>query len=255
MGAYLLLSPHLDDAVFSCGGWMAQRSAAGDDVLVVTICAGDPPAGPLTPFAQALHHVWGDPVSPVAARRTEDLIATGRLGALARQLDIPDAIYRKGPEGDPLYPDEASIFGGLHPAEQDMVQRLAQLLLQTCASGWQVLCPLAIGGHVDHLLSRQAAEQTGVDLWYYRDLPYDARSGSLPAALGMPPGSERILPLAPEEIEAWAQAAAEYHSQLSSFWVDAADLYRDLLAYHDSQGGIRLLMSGSVLSAQGVPSP
>jgi hypothetical protein len=243
MGGLLVLSPHLDDAVFSCGGWMAQRSSAGDEVRVLTICAGDPPVGPLSPFAEQLHRRWGTAVAPGSVRRTEDRIAAGRLGALAGHLDIPDAIYRTAQSGTHLYPDETSLFGALHAEDAQIVEHLGELLSQACDASTQVVCPLAFGGHVDHQLTRRAAERLGLGLWYYYDLPYASRGGELPAGFGMPPGEVVSLPLAQEEIEAWASAAAEYRSQIGSFWSDTDQLLRELIDVHDAWGGARLLLA------------
>ncbi len=243
MGGLVVLSPHLDDAVFSCGGWMAQRASAGDEVRVLTICAGDPPAGPLSSFAEQLHLRWGTAVAPASVRRTEDRIAAGRLGALARHLDIPDAIYRTAEDGTPLYPDETAIFGALHAQDSRIVEYLGDLLSQACDASTQVVCPLAVGGHVDHQLTRGAAERLGLGLWYYYDLPYASRGGGLPAGFSMPAGEVVSLPLAHEEIEAWASAAAEYRSQIGSFWSDADHLLSELIELHDAWGGARLLLA------------
>ncbi len=246
MGVLVVLSPHLDDAVFSCGGWMAQHASAGDEVRVLTICAGDPPPGPLSSFAEALHLRWGTAVAPASVRRAEDRIATGRLGALARQLDIPDAIYRMAEDGTHLYREETAIFGALHADDSRIIEYLERLLSQACDASTQVVCPLAIGGHVDHQLTRKAAERLDLGLWYYYDLPYASRGGGLPDGLGMPAGEAVILPLAQEEIDAWASAAAEYRSQIGSFWSDADHLLRELIQLHDTWGGARLLLaSGS----------
>ena len=257
MGVWVLLSPHLDDAVFSCGGWMAQRASAGDEVRVFTICAGDPPPGPLSDFAERLHARWGTAVAPASIRRTEDRIATGRLGALPRHLDVPDAIYRKADDGTHLYADERAIFGALHPEDQRLVDHLGTLLSQSCDTRCRIVSPLAIGGHVDHQLTREAAERLGAALWYYYDLPYASRGGRLPDGLPMPPGDVTRQPLAPEEIDAWANAAAEYRSQISSFWSDPDQLLRELIEHHDRWGGLRLLRSGGAgMDAQpsGTPS-
>jgi LmbE family N-acetylglucosaminyl deacetylase len=241
MGVWVLLSAHLDDAVFSCGGWMAQRASAGDEVRVITVCAGDPPPGPLSPFAEQLHARWGTAVAPASIRRTEDRIATGRLGALPRHLDLADAIYRKAGDGTHLYADERAIFGALHPEEQRLVEHLGSLLSQSCDSSCRIISPLAIGGHVDHRLTRLAAERLDGPLWYYYDLPYASRGGGLPDGLALPPGELTLLPLAAEEIEAWASAAAEYRSQISSFWTDPDQLLKELIEQHDRWGGLRLL--------------
>src|SRR3972149_1310758 len=105
MALRVYLSPHLDDAVFSCGGLIARQSSGGDDVQVVTIFAGDPPVGELPPFAYELHRRWGGEGSPMGLRRAEDHVACGRLGASVVHLPIPDAIYRRSAQGEALYPD------------------------------------------------------------------------------------------------------------------------------------------------------
>jgi len=99
MALHIYLAPHLDDAVFSCGGLMARQAANDEGVTVVTVCAGDTPVGELTAFAVELHRRWGGAGSPIAARRAEDRMACGRLGASAVHLEVPDAVYRRSHVG------------------------------------------------------------------------------------------------------------------------------------------------------------
>ena len=117
MALRVYVSPHLDDAVFSCGGLIARQTARGDEVVVVTVFAGDPPVGELTPFAYELHRRWGGEGSPMGLRRAEDLVACGRVGASVVHLPLPDAVYRRSNQGEPLYPDSASLFTQPTPME------------------------------------------------------------------------------------------------------------------------------------------
>lgn len=245
MGARLLLSPHLDDAVLSCGGLIARWINRGFDVTVLTVFAGDPPPGALSPFAEELHSRWDQADGAVATRRAEDRIACGRLGASVIHLSFTDALYRRSAAGDPLYSNEAAIFGGIHPEDEPLAETIGAAISQAHAAESTWLCPIGIGGHVDHRLTRRAAERLGVGLWYYRDLPYDNRGGSLPAGMSMPTGVEAVLGLAPEEIESWATAVAEYRSQVSSFWADEAELVQELTEYHERMGGIRFFTPAS----------
>jgi LmbE family N-acetylglucosaminyl deacetylase len=245
MGARFLLSPHLDDAVLSCGGLIARWINRGYEVTVLTIFAGDPPPGPLSTYAQDLHSRWGQAEGAVASRRAEDRIACGRLGASVVHLAFPDAIYRRSALGEPLYPTEASILGGIQPEDDSLVEAILAAISQVYEPQATWLCPIGIGGHVDHRLTRRAAERLGIGLWYYRDLPYDSRGGSLPGEMGMPTGVEAVLGLAPEEIESWATAVAEYRSQVSSFWSDEAELLQELTEYTERMGGIRVFTPAS----------
>ena len=40
----IFLSPHPDDAVLSCGGWIYQLAQDGERPIVITIFGGDRPA-------------------------------------------------------------------------------------------------------------------------------------------------------------------------------------------------------------------
>ncbi len=243
MPSHLYLSPHLDDAVISCGGLIAQQTAAGEPVSVLTVCAGDAPPGPLSSFAQELRTRWGEAEGPIASRRAEDRVACGRLDASVIHLDIPDAVYRRGEGGEVLYPSEQAVFSLIHPQEADLALRLTHLIKEAHPTATRLYCPMAIGGHVDHRITRRAAEHLDRQLWYYQDLPYAARGESIPPDLGLPSGIEATWPLSLGEIDAWAAAVATYRSQLSTFWSDVAALHRELRDFHDAGGGIRMLAS------------
>ena len=52
----------------------------------------------------------------------------------------------------------------------------APLIQQLTGSGPHlVLAPLGVGGHVDHVLVRNAAERSGARVVYYSDFPYNQR--------------------------------------------------------------------------------
>lgn len=241
MALRLYISPHLDDAVFSCGGLIARQRSAGDDVQVVSIFAGDPPLGELTPFAYELHRRWGGEGSPMGLRRAEDLVACGRLGASVVHLTFPDAIYRRADGGEALYADSESLFGPPPADEAALVGAIVEALDRSIPLGAEVYLPLGIGGHVDHLLARRAGERVARPAWYYREIPYALRESPRiiePAPMGV---AEALVTLAEAEIETWAIAAGEYHSQVSTFWPDIEALDDDLRSYHDRFGGLPLL--------------
>jgi LmbE family N-acetylglucosaminyl deacetylase len=251
VASHLYLSPHLDDAILSCGGLIARQAAAGESVLVVTICAGDPGDGPLSEFAQALHTVWGAGASPVGDRRSEDRVACGRLDASVLHLEFPDAIYRRGPDGAALYDTDEALLGPLASAEAGLVQQVADRLGSICSEGARIYSPLAIGGHVDHRLTRAAAERLPCPIWYYRDFPYAARTPTLPSEFAPPAGRESVLALSAEEIQTWAAAVAEYRSQISSFWQDVYALYQEIRTFHDQAGGV--VLAASKGTAEAIP--
>ncbi|WP_225208806.1 PIG-L family deacetylase, partial [Streptococcus pneumoniae] len=49
------LSPHLDDAIFSCGDYISKLTSEGEIVLVITIFSGYPLSQQLQPSAKQFH--------------------------------------------------------------------------------------------------------------------------------------------------------------------------------------------------------
>ncbi|NTV35511.1 MAG: PIG-L family deacetylase, partial [Anaerolineaceae bacterium] len=72
---WIFLSPHFDDAVFSCGGLIYEQVQQGDQVEIWTICAGDLPEGQLSPFAEELHARWTTGRETISSRAAEDQLA------------------------------------------------------------------------------------------------------------------------------------------------------------------------------------
>lgn len=250
---WVYLSPHLDDAVLSCGGLIWEQTRSGQAVHIWTICAGDPPAGELSPFALALHTRWQIGVQAAAERRREDQAACTRLGADFRHFDIPDCIYRFAPatEGDVetalqrhFYTDEQGLFGRVHPDEKLLRRKLANLLAAELPSTAQVICPLALGRHVDHQLVRQAAarleRQQGRRLGYYADYPYVLQQRRRLRRLESAGWQKQIYPVSPAGLLAWQEAIAAYASQISSFWPDLQEMNAAIERYWQENQGVAL---------------
>jgi LmbE family N-acetylglucosaminyl deacetylase len=241
---WVYLSPHLDDVALSCGGLLWEQAHSGIIPSVWTICAGDPPAGPFSAFAEELHRRWGKGREAIEARLREDIFSCERLGADFQHLPVPDCIYRRSPStGEALYASEEAIFSSLQPEEIDLLDGLAGMLAQklhNLGAQAQLICPLGLGGHVDHRLTRAAAERLGHSLWYYPDYPYVLDHSSSFAAY-LPTGWEPILyPLSAAGLQAWVEAVAAHRSQISTFWPDVQAMQQAIREYAGQHGGVRL---------------
>ncbi len=240
---WIYLSPHYDDAVLTCGGLIASQADGGEQVHLLTICGGDPPPGALSEFAAFQHARWNLGVETVEKRRQEDRRAARELGASTAYLSIPDAIYRRSRlDGRYLYDSEEAIFGPLDEVEIDLIADLRKQLVGRMDEGANLVCPLAIGGHVDHRLTRAAAEGLGLPLWYYADFPH-AKVPDDPATGEPFPEATRglqasIFPISSRHFEQWADAIAAYASQVPVLWGSEAAMRRALRRYHGFFGGV-----------------
>lgn len=161
--AIIVLSPHLDDAVFSAAG----RLMTGD-VLVITVFAGvpsrDQPAGNWDRLTAATcAH------SRALERLAENDAAMKKLGCRAMQLDEADEQHR----------DQAVDRG-----------RLCRRLRPLLAAATQLWLPAGLGCHKDHLALRdcglsvvgrirgeQSSSHPRPAVFLYADVPYAIRYG------------------------------------------------------------------------------
>jgi len=229
---WIYLSPHLDDAVLSCGGMIWEQVQAGNRVEIWTICAGDPPPGPRSAFAQAIQNRWQLEENSPSARRQEDINACRRVGAVYRHFNLPDVIYRWLPDGEPVIMKNDDLWLPYHPAEGPLIQWMCQIFAANLPNGEVMLVsPLTIGGHSDHRLVRAAAEQFGQPLLYYADVPYVIQQPQQLAVYtkGMQIGYSH--PVTPNGLLAWQNGVAAYTSQVKSFWSTRAELDAALEQY------------------------
>jgi len=161
----LALSPHLDDAAFSCGGTLARLVQAGWEVTLCTVFTRSMPAP--TGFALACQTDKGLPPAAdyMAIRRAEDAEACAALGVRPLWLEWAEAPHRG-------YHDAAALFGPPH--EADLAHGLADWLPDLPAD--LVLAPQAIGGHVDHVLLVNALRRERRPVLWWTDFPYASRT-------------------------------------------------------------------------------
>ncbi len=243
------LSPHLDDAILSCGAQIYRRTAAGKAVLVVTVGAGDEPPGEPSDLARTLHRAWKldrparsgeEGAGVVARRRREDLAACARVGADALHWDLLECIYRRDrATGEPLYGSIADIFGPIVPSDRPAILAVADRMADL-PEHRELVVPLGVGGHVDHRIVRAAAEQRfGSDLLYYEEYPYSRSHKAVRRVVRGVGWTSEIVPVSEEAVEAKIEAVAAYHSQVKPLFGGRRRL-RWKLRHHHRVGGERL---------------
>ena len=131
----LFISPHLDDAVFSCAVRILREVESGSSVIVATVFRrGRGPASTLREYAE---------------RREEDRRALALLGAKPLWLGLSDA-----PSRNPFYNTFSRIVLGTASADVDHIQivrtRIKGLLDELKPDA--IYLPLGVGTHIDHRL-------------------------------------------------------------------------------------------------------
>jgi LmbE family N-acetylglucosaminyl deacetylase len=220
-GRVAVLSPHLDDAVLSLGAAISAAAAAGAEVDVVTVLAGDPTATD-PPGAWDRSRGFASAAEAASARREEDRRACEMLGARPVWLPFKDHQYPARAEPDEVW---AAIEEAIRGATS-------------------VLVPGAPLVHEDHLWLAMTVLERGlpadVPVGLYLEQPYAVWAGDraeVPEAarsLVARPLHWSRLASAPTHRWRKARASGAYASQLTGL---SSTLLQEVTKYEARRGG------------------
>jgi len=241
----LALSPHLDDAAFSCGGLLASLAADGWRVVMATLFTGSvaEPSG----FALACQLDKGLPagIDYMALRRDEDIRAAAELG-IAPPVHLP---FREAPHRG--YGSAPDLFSDTRPDDgiaADLAPAIAELI--GVESPDLLLAPQAIGGHVDHVQTVRALRSLdpAEPILWWRDFPYTVRDTvpKAPLAELFTALAEPAMRLGPDAQARKRAACAAYASQIGFQFGGVAGLDARLAR---EEGNERFRLSGRLGAA------
>jgi LmbE family N-acetylglucosaminyl deacetylase len=237
---YIYISPHFDDAVLSCGGLIHEQTRKGLPVEIWTVFGGLPSKDkPLSALAQRIHRMWGTKSGrgTIILRRKEDRTAAKTIGATVRHLTFPDCIYRWSSAGEPLYLND--VFDPPHAEDAGLPESIAQALQRGLHKTDVVVAPLAVGHHIDHVLTRLGVERVSRSLQYYVDVPYIINFPEQvePATRSM---SSQLFRVTRTGLKAWRDGISAYTSQVPSLFRPDKPMKLAIQEYWSREKGIRL---------------
>jgi LmbE family N-acetylglucosaminyl deacetylase len=188
---WLFLSPHLDDAILSCGA-LLQAEVGHRELMVATVFT-EASAPPHTHAAKSFMRQCSaiDARSLFAERRDEDQQVLSDLGVGFVHLGAADALFRRRsglpnpinsvgrlvPELVHRYPTYRFdiAYGRVSRGDVELISSLQRqvraLMVQTNAE--LVFSPIGVGRHVDHLITRTIGAEFPDQVVYYSDFPYN----------------------------------------------------------------------------------
>ncbi len=155
----VFVSPHLDDAVFSCGGTIAKLTASNKRVLILNV------------FTKYPYKIKKKAIVSTEARYEEERRAAQYLSCKSENLDELSAIFRRSE-----YSAIKNLFRPPVPADQEWLPKLSALIADKldCFEYTYLYAPLGVGWHVDHVLCHLAVRDAakGKNIFFYEDAPY-----------------------------------------------------------------------------------
>ncbi len=206
----LVVAPHPDDAQLALGALLAGASGR-----VINVFSEE--TWTRRPYYHARPELTG------RLLLAEERVACRVLGAQVTLLGHVDGANRV----DAIFAADPS---GTVPvqAEPELFDSLVMTLSMALGGGAPVLAPLGVGGHVDHVLAREAAlaliARQLLDparIAFYEDMPYAVRAdpgalaGRLARRAGLGPLRPALVPAPPERADRKRESLWTYRLQLT----------------------------------------
>lgn len=201
----IIISPHFDDAVLSCGALMAKL-VGNVDITVINVFT-KAHRGPYTLSAKVFMKTstgFTDATKLYKERNNEDAKVLSQLGIKSSNLGFEDALFRRKktkkylgkyiPEFDHVYPTYRWHINKRIAASDFAFDLLAKKLKKFQNEKYLIFAPYGLGNHADHVLVRRVCEKLFSNLILYSDFPYN--QGLKTYGKKLPHGGEyRIKPV------------------------------------------------------------
>lgn len=233
------ISPHLDDAILSAGGLIAHLAPKTSVTVITVFTEGSTP--PYSPFAQHCLRDAGyeDVQKYFSDRRTEDAQVCAKFGASCIHLGFTDGPWRRSdphrsvpvkktnnrllsflslfsPPSVFLYPKDIRVMQ-IHPEDDALIVRISEKIGSIIKdhSASVIACPLAVGRHIDHLITRETVAGAFSPRIYWSDFPYNANDTPDPIYLA----THRLEPaLWTDNQEEKGEGIKGYQTQMKSLF-------------------------------------
>lgn len=183
--AVMFVSPHLDDAVLSCGALLTHLARTCPVTVLTVFSSAAPPARSALAARKTMRGLGiADAQTFFGERREEDIAVLQEAGASWIHLGLVDALFRQtghsaetgqgtGRAAYPTFRFDAAR-GRIAASDSDLAAELSVIIKREmgASEAAAVFGPLGVGRHVDHLITRTAVATLGVGAIFYSDFPY-----------------------------------------------------------------------------------
>ena len=189
------ISPHLDDAAFSAGGLISHLAPLTDVTVINIFTSHGKTKHSLS--AKSFIKQSGYKINNIdkfyKERMSEDKKVFKDIKVKVINLGIKDALWRKNPNLNMLqkslskYINEFSYIypthklhiskGKVNKADARTINKISKKLnmLINKNKPYYVFCPIGVGNHVDHAITRKIIKDNFKNIVYWEDFPYNKK--------------------------------------------------------------------------------
>ena len=222
----LIVSPHLDDAVLSCGDFISKIS---NKVIVdvLTVFSNEYNNNDFSKGIINYHSKCFLPYKSMYHRKSEDLKALKILNCNPIYMDLDECLYRKN-NGRFIYPNDKKIYK-LSKKDKQYNEKVLKEKFNFKIYDY-IFFPLAIGKHVDHqIINEFGYNLEYTNIYFYEDVPYICyNKGKYPINFKKKYNLHKSININEENFQKKILAILEYKSQHHILWPDYLKMLSDL---------------------------
>ena len=189
---YIFISPHLDDAILSCGGLIKYLSGIAE-VSVITVFTEAGNNKTVTTWRILRKCGFANASEYYKARRREDQRVLKKLGVRAVHLGFIDAPWRGY---YPLFRWQG-YTGKISQEDKSLLIKIKEKRRKYTAGNKMVFGPMAFGKHVDHVMVHEACKEFQ-NVIFWEDVPYKNQENKLFKKMSINVNEEEKLQLIKE---------------------------------------------------------
>ncbi|HSW88589.1 MAG TPA: PIG-L family deacetylase [Candidatus Saccharimonadales bacterium] len=181
----IVISPHADDAILSCGGLLSKLVGKTDCMVVNVFTKAHAKPYTLSSKVFLKYSHSTDAIELYKERIQEDKEVLAQLSLQSVDLGLEEALFRRKkqrtflgkllPEFDHIYPTYQWHILKKITDDDYAVATLKGKLQQFNDKKTLVFAPYGIGNHVDHRIVRKVSEELFDNVVLYSDFPYNVR--------------------------------------------------------------------------------
>lgn len=174
---FMFFSPHLDDAILSCGQLIIELLKKNADITVITVFTKTK-TKTISPQGKQFLKQCGYKTSSKLYRdfNLEDKKVLKHLKVKYIHLGFTDAAWRTNEIGKPTYQNsDVQFSGNVSVSDKKLIKDVSQKIksiINKRKGETMIFAPLSIGSHVDHVIVKKALEKINVPAIYWKDYPY-----------------------------------------------------------------------------------
>lgn len=178
---YIFISPHLDDAILSCGNLIYELNKRGKKIIIATVFteASKIESPQAKEFLNQCRYKNAQKL--FKARKIEDLNVCRALGISSIHMGFIDAAWRESNNKLIYTTNDKQYNGIISTKDKGVINKIRLKINKLVNKNYNILLlsPLGIGNHVDHLIVNKIVNKTKIDKLFWEDFPYNTNRNNI----------------------------------------------------------------------------